>query len=109
MVRVTILKTRHGKYAGFNTSGHAEYSEGPDIVCAACSVLVINTINAIETFTDDLFHVSSNQETGEIRFRFESVPAERSTLLIDSLVLGLQSMEESSEYGPYIDVIIREV
>ena len=29
------------------------HEEGQDIVCAAVSVLVINTVNAIEQFTDD--------------------------------------------------------
>ena len=36
--------------------GHAGYAEpGQDIVCAAVSALVINTINAIEAFTEDDF------------------------------------------------------
>ncbi|HJD47475.1 MAG TPA: ribosomal-processing cysteine protease Prp, partial [Candidatus Mediterraneibacter norfolkensis] len=33
MIRVTIYKTRRQKYAGFDVSGHAGYSEaGSDIV-----------------------------------------------------------------------------
>ena len=38
---------------GFDLEGHAGYSEaGTDIVCAAVSVLVINTINAVEMYTE---------------------------------------------------------
>ena len=46
MIKATIYKTGRHEYAGFDISGHAEYSEsGSDIVCAAVSAIVINTIN----------------------------------------------------------------
>ena len=54
MIRVTVYKTRRHEYAGFDLSGHAGYEEaGHDIVCAAVSALVINTVNSVEQFTDD--------------------------------------------------------
>ena len=55
MIHVTIL-SEHVKTecVGFQTAGHAGYADaGQDIVCAAASVLVINTMNAIEQFTED--------------------------------------------------------
>ena len=44
MTHVSVIKTRNGDYIGFNCIGHSGYAEaGEDIVCAAISVLVINT------------------------------------------------------------------
>ena len=40
------------------------YSEaGSDVVCAAVSVLVINTLNSIERFTSDKISLVSDEET----------------------------------------------
>lgn len=56
MTTVTIYQTKNGIYKGFELSGHAGYAKnGADIVCAAISMLTTNTINSIETFTDDFF------------------------------------------------------
>ena len=53
MITITVKK-RNGNYLEFVSKGHAGYAEeGQDIVCAAVSVLVINTVNSLETFTDD--------------------------------------------------------
>ena len=52
MIHVTIFQNKYKECVGFQTEGHAEYADpGQDIVCAAASILVINTINAIEEFT----------------------------------------------------------
>ena len=49
MIRVTIYQNEKKECAGFLAKGHAGFSEaGQDIVCAAASVLMINTVNAIE-------------------------------------------------------------
>ena len=51
MIHVTIFCNEDRECVGFQTEGHAEYADpGEDIICAAVSVLVINTINSIETF-----------------------------------------------------------
>ena len=56
MIHVTIFQNKYKECVGFQTEGHAEYADpGQDIVCAAASILVINTINAIEEFTEDAF------------------------------------------------------
>ena len=58
---------RKKECTGFQTEGHAEYADpGQDIVCAAVSVLIINTMNAIELYTEDAFSVFSDEETGMI-------------------------------------------
>ena len=54
MTHAVIYKSHvNGEVLGFKTYGHSGYAdEGSDIVCSAISLLVINTINAIDTFTD---------------------------------------------------------
>lgn len=110
MIRVTIYKTQRHEYTGFDVSGHAEYAEGgQDIVCAAASALIINAINSIERFTDDKISCVSDEETGEIVFRFDSHPSHDARILLDSMILGLEEIEDSREYEAYIDVIFKEV
>ena len=55
---ISVVITKHNdEYSGIEFNGHAGYADsGEDIVCAAVSVLVINTFNAIERFTDDAFN-----------------------------------------------------
>ena len=37
------------------SNGHAGYAEeGQDIICAAVSALIVNTVNSVETLTEDL-------------------------------------------------------
>lgn len=110
MVKVTIYKTGRHEYTGFDLTGHAGFDDpGRDIVCAAVSVLVINTINSIERFTDDKTSCISDEETGQIKFRFRQIPSHDASLLLDSMILGLEQIEDSSEYEPYIDIIFKEV
>ena len=55
MITITVKK-RNDTYIEFRIKGHAGYAEeGQDIVCAAVSVLIINTVNSLETFTEDKF------------------------------------------------------
>ena len=57
MIHVTIFQNKYKECVGFQTEGHAEYADpGQDIVCAAASVLIINTMNAIELYTEDDLH-----------------------------------------------------
>ena len=110
MIKVTIYKTERQEYAGFDMSGHAGYDDiGKDIVCAAVSVLVINTLNSIERFTDDETSCVSDEDTGSIEFRFDGTPSHDATLLLDSMILGLEDIEDSEEYESYIDIIFKEV
>ena len=54
MIQITVYKNKKHEYVGFDTEGHADFSEsGQDIVCAAVSALVINLVNSIERLTSD--------------------------------------------------------
>ena len=110
MIQVTIYKTGRHEYVGFDLSGHAGYDDlGKDIVCAAVSSIVINTVNSIERFTDDRTSCISDEGDGRIEFRFSQTPSHDASLLLDSMILGLEQIEDSSEYESYIDIIFKEV
>ncbi len=110
MIHATIYVNEHHAYTGFDFIGHAGYSEtGTDIVCAAASMLIINTLNAIERYTGDETSCISDEEGGMIQFRFRQEPSHDAQLLVKSMLLGLESLEDNNEYEPYIDIIFEEV
>ena len=106
MTAVTIYK-RSGQYAGFVIEGHAGYGEeGEDIVCAAVSVLSLNTLNSIEAFTEDQF--SGEEKDGFLSCSFPEALSEKAVLLLDSMVLGLTDIQRN--YGTsYIRIVFKEV
>ena len=106
MIKITVYRNSSG-YAGFRSQGHAGYAEeGYDIICAAVSVLTVNTMNSIEAFTHDRFHVK--EKDGFIECRFTQPLSKASVLLMDSMILGLQDIE--NDYGnEYIRLIFKEV
>lgn len=109
MTRATFYQNSENQCIGFEVNGHAEYAqEGEDIVCAAISVLTINTINSIEAFTEDKFRVDVDEESASIRFSLEEGPSRECLLLLNSLILGLQRMEDE-QYADFIDIIFEEV
>ncbi len=107
MIKVRIEKKENKIYA-FEVSGHAGYaSHGEDIICAAISMLVINTINSIDYLTDDeIILEEHNQQTGHIWFKLniETKPYSGETdVLLKSLELGIKSAIE--QYGSkYIEM-----
>jgi Predicted ribosomal protein len=108
MIRITILKSGDN-YKGFSSKGHAGYAEdGNDIVCAAVSTLVLNTINSIEAFTDDEFEGSLEEEGGGIEFQFTENPSQSASLLMDSMILGIQKIKESYN-NEYMKLTFEEV
>ena len=107
MTKVTILQNAKNECVGFDVFGHAGYAEeGEDIVCAAISILVINTMNAIEAYTD--VHFTQDVGDGTISYRIKK-PTSETTLLLNTMILGLQSLEENENYADYIDLIFEEV
>ena len=94
---------------GVIISGHAGYAEaGKDIVCAGISALVINTVNSIEAFTEDEFTIDVDESSARIHFMIKNKPSKESLLLLNSLILGLQRMEDE-QYTEFIDIIFEEV
>lgn len=92
--------------------GHAGLADDPqdgqELVCAAVSALTFNMSNSVEQFTEDSFEVDQEEKTGAFHFRFTSPISSESRLLMNSLIFGLQDIEE--EYGePYIKIRFKEV
>ena len=98
MINISIYKNADGVYTGFRSSGHADFADkGQDIVCAAVSVLVINTINSIEALTSDKFDLNMDEEKGFIEFRILTQISNESILLLRSFILGIQGIVK--DYG----------
>ena len=109
MTHVTIYKNKQKECVGFRVIEHAGYAEeGGDIVCSAISMLVINTVNAIEIYTDAKFVQQVDEERALIEFRLLK-PTKETTLLLNTMILGLQSLEDNENYTDYIDLIFEEV
>lgn len=109
MVSVVVAKNRKNEYVGFTCSGHAGYDEyGRDIVCAALSMLVINTVNAIDSLTDCRLTVTTDEAEGEMKVIFPDAASEDAKLLIDAMLLGIRGVID--EYGSaYATLIMKEV
>ncbi len=106
MITVTVWK-KDGEFYKIESSGHAGFAEkGRDIICAAVSALLVNTVNSIDSFTDDIIHVVS--EEGYLSLEFIVGPGRDSGLLIDSLMLGLSQIQDSYDRA-YLKVIAKEV
>lgn len=105
MIRVELY-TKDSVPVGFRMSGHAGYRKaGKDIVCASASVLAINTVNAIGTFTDDDFDYSTDD--GYLYLLITSGVSEESKLLLNALKLGLTAIYE--EYSKHLEIQYKEV
>ena len=109
MICVTIVQTKDKQIRAFQVSGHAGYAEsGQDIVCSAVSALTITTINSLEAFTSQSFEIDQDEEDGVITVNFLENLEHDAALLMNSLILGLKSIE--NEYNnEYIHVEFREV
>lgn len=108
MTTVKIFKDKTGAHRGFEVCGHAGYAgHGSDIVCAAVSMLTTNTINSIETLTEDFFSYEGDEEEGFMKLTLEDETSHDTQLLMDSMILGLSEL--SKTYQKYVRLIIEEV
>lgn len=110
MIHVEIERAADGSIRRFCCEGHAGAAvKGKDVICAAVSMMVINTINSIEAFLpDDLkkMTVESDGEKGRISCAFLEAPSKEAGLLLDSMYLGLKTIEEDHK-GEYIHITER--
>ena len=111
MIKIEIFR-KNNNICRFKLSGHAGYSQaGQDIVCAAVSMLVINTINSIETLTEAEIICSYSNDGGELDCSLPGIISGKcekdASLLLEAMVLGLNSVKQ--EHGEYILISNREV
>ncbi|MDR0220976.1 MAG: ribosomal-processing cysteine protease Prp [Lachnospiraceae bacterium] len=109
MTKITIKKTASGDYAGFACEGHAGYRDkGQDVVCAALSVLAINTVNSLEVLVKEPMKVAKDEEKGLISVAFPQKPSAEGVLLLDSFVLGVSEIFKT--YGKkHVQIEFEEV
>ncbi|HCM92415.1 MAG TPA: ribosomal-processing cysteine protease Prp [Lachnospiraceae bacterium] len=105
MIKAKVL-THNGSYHSFSCMGHAGLEDiGKDIVCAAVSMLVINTANSLDKLTDNRITATDDKY---IQWEFMDIPDEKGKLLMDSMVMGLKEIEK--QYGNnYLRLMIEEV
>ena len=103
-----FVKTENDRIISIETKGHADLDRrGKDIVCSAVSILMINTVNSIKSFTEDEIGVESVQEKGRISISLPKEYSEATELLLKSMLLGLSGIEE--EYPKNLCIYTEEV
>lgn len=95
MIKVTIVKNSNDNICAFEIENHAD-----SYVCAGVSMLVINTLNAIEVFTDEPMLVQIDEDnTGYISAEFENIKNgmadDKLALLLNTMELGLVSTKKN--------------
>lgn len=107
MIKVLVSIDKECDYKSIEFSGHALFANyGNDIVCAAVSILAINTLNSIEVFCRDKVEIIDDAQKGYLKLIFKSKLSDNANLLIKSLMLGLDGI--SHEYGKKFITIIRQ-
>lgn len=113
MIRIKIYRNQNKDIYRFSLDGHAGFAEeGEDIVCCAVSVLTVNTINALERFTEEVFTCDVDEKNGGF-LDFELIEmkdgrhSHDARLLLETMVCGLKDIE--NEYGHYIKMNDEEV
>ncbi len=110
MVHVKLLYDRDHTICGYSLTGHAGEDEaGKDIVCAAVSVMALNTANALEQLTYSPVNILRNEETALLDVRVEGKPDERADTLLKALELAFCELEADPEYHPYISLTREEI
>ena len=104
MIKVSVEKKKDGIVA-FSCKGHAGYAEeGQDIICSAVSALTINAVNSVEKLAG--LRYESKDCSGNLTFRLLDAPSPESNLLLQSMIIGLQSIE--ADCPKYLKVTIVE-
>ncbi len=101
-----VQDSKRDRLREIRVKGHADYDEpGQDIVCAAVSILVYNTINSCEKFCGlDLDVVDIGKEL--ICKIPEGKLSEGAVVLLQSLVFGVEQL--SDQYPENVKVIFHQ-
>jgi uncharacterized protein len=109
MINITVVRNNRGFIESFTMSGHALFAEhGQDIVCAGASAVSIGMINAIYELTGVTPEI--RQDDGFLSCQFpidlSETIQEKVQLLLDGMVISLQSIEE--QYEDHIKITFKE-
>jgi uncharacterized protein YsxB (DUF464 family) len=109
MIYITIerISRNDAHIQAFVSEGHAEYDvPGKDLVCAAVSAVTVGTVNSIEALTGVV--AISEMKKGLLDITIPELPesekfkANQVQLLLESMVVMLQTIQES--YSDYIKI-----
>ena len=105
MIIVSILRRKDNGIDGFRIEGHANFAKaGRDIVCAGVSSITVGTVNSIEKLLG--ITMDSQMKSGFLNAKLppdlQPEVAEQAQLLLSSMVVMLESIEQS--YGKYIKI-----
>ena len=94
MISVTIRRNQKGRIYGFAVKDH-----GKTDVCAAVSLLTLNTANSIEALTSEPFTCDYDPEGGFLQLELPQIKEEHDNpkvdLLLEAMALGLRSVKEN--------------
>lgn len=109
MIKINLHYNTQGDLWKFSLVGHAGYADhGQDIVCAAVSMVVINTINSIHSLTKEPIELKEDAKEGYINCTFPDIQrnqgSKEALLLLNSMILGLENVKK--EYEKHIQIKI---
>ena len=94
MISVVIRRNKKKRICGF-----AIYDHGSTDVCAAVSLLTLNTVNSIEELTKEPFEREHNPEGGFLKLNLPRIEKGRNNkdvnLLLESMTLGLVMLKKN--------------
>lgn len=112
MTDINIFKKKD-LYYGFEMDGHADFSEGNDILCASLSVLSINVPNSIEKICSiDPKYMDIDVGDGYLKMMIDIESLDEAKVrdvqtIIKTFEVGIISLKE--EYNKYIEIYYKEV
>jgi len=108
MITVTIFR-KNELIVGVQVEGHAGFArKGKDIVCSAVSMLYINLVNSIDSFTKDDKEINGSRKINFENIILKEMPGNDCELLFQSFYLGITTVYK--EYGKrYIEIVEQEV
>ena len=94
MISVTITRNHNGQVCGFTVEHH-----GVGEVCAAVSMLALNTVNSIEALTKEPYACDYNDAGGFLSCTLPKMAeggrkSRDAGLLLESMALGMHSIKE---------------
>ena len=108
MITATFSYDQEDTILSFEITGHAGYADaGEDIVCAAVSVLAIETVNSIEKMANHRMTVKQADEDGgylfaHVQSNVVGKQHEITQILLKHLYLSLQDVHET--YPDYVQL-----
>jgi len=110
MIRVIIERDQNNRIQAFQMDGHADYDEhGKDLVCAGASAVSFGAVNAIFALTSIEPDIDQSSDGGFLRIDLpdnnDSADDERAQLLLEGMVVSLQTIER--EYEKYIKITFK--